>query len=474
MEVQSVSFTRDGQTETVALREPGHKVKRNCFTIINGVNGTGKSAILRIISDAALGLGASRQYKMFTRDIKISISGRISRTIALSGTHNDRFPMNSGIEIRQSSNRFDLLKFYYYGPKQSGNYTSVFKAANTISHSLLSELQNPILPADSLVYLLSYLGFRPHLSLAFQIGNRFKGGTPPDYFQSLRPALESSLADLNAPSKLSDTIHTSIALAENIVRVPEFRDMFRRSKQDITFDLTYGRGGLAIYDEFFNFLLAGAIPGPRTQLLADLIALGVLSTKISLVRNKSGEEIALEDLSSGEWQLLYSLLNLAINVDDNSLILIDEPENSLHPQWQSEYVSLVRELVSHRSGCHVIIATHSPLLAASIMPEDGNLIRLERSHESGDLHAEMEDTAYGWLPEDVLKERFDMGSVRPPELTKATNDALQLLKLSSDPSPALREAATTIKELMRFLPQHDPLLSVLKAVVEIAFKNEAR
>lgn len=473
MEVQSISFTKHGHAETIVLRPTAQKVKHNWFTVINGANGTGKSAILRIISDAALGLDASRQNKLFVRDITITMRGSVSRTIALSGTHNDRFPLNSGIELRHNSNRFDFLQFYYYGPKQSGNYTSVHKASNTISHSLLSEIQNPVVPSETLASFLDYLGFRPQISIVFQVGNRFKGGTPPDYFYGLLSTLNELRRDSPGSSKVSESIDRSIQRAVDIVDSPDFRALSRRSKKGkhVRFDLHYGRAGLAVFhDEFFDFLIQDAyVPFP--QLLADLIALGVLSTRVSLIRKGFSEEVPLEDLSSGEWQLLFSLLNLAINVDDNSLVLIDEPENSLHPQWQSDYISLVKDLVSHRKGCHVIVATHSPLIAASIMPGNGNLVRFERSQDRGGLRVEMEDTAYGWLPEDVLKERFDMNSVRPPELTKATNDALQLLKVSSDPTPELLAAASKIRELKRFLPPHDPLVSVLNAIVEIAFNR---
>ena len=307
------------------------------------------------------------------------------------------------------------------------------------------------------------------------MGNRFKGGTSPDYFSSLRHSLDALRRDLKGQTKLPDTMDASISRAESIVSSSAFRGYLLKTNlaKRLTFDLNYGRSSLAIYnDDFFDFIRSGgAVSLP--QLLADLIALGVISTRVSLIRTGLSEEIALEELSSGEWQLIYSLLNLAINVDDNSLVLVDEPENSLHPQWQTEYVRLVRELVSHRAGCHIIIATHSPLIAASILPEDGNLIRLERSRDRGDLHAEMEDIAYGWLPEDVLRERFDMDSVRPPELTKVTNDALKLLKHSSDPSPELRAAATKIAALSKILPRHDPLLSVLNAIVEIAFRTKS-
>lgn len=472
MEVQSVSFSKYGVNETFTLRNPEQKVNKNCFTIINGNNGTGKSAILRIISDAALGSDVSRQSNMFISNIKIAISGKISRTIALSGTHNDRFPLNSGIDLRQNLNKFDILPFYYYGPKQYGNYTSVFKASNTISHSLLSE-NNKILPI-SLVMFLKYIGFKPKISISFQMGNRSKVDVPPSYFQDLQKKLDHLKIKSSGPTKISDTLYHSISLAQSIVNSRFFKSLFLDPKEEkyLTFDLSAGKDGLTIYnDVFFDFFYSnGVVPLP--QFLADLIALGIISTRVSLIRNDSEEKIALEELSSGEWQLIYSLLNLAINVDDNSLILVDEPENSLHPQWQTEYVRIIRDLVSHCVGCHIIIATHSPLIAASIMPQDGNLIRLERSQDTNKLRVEMEDIAYGWLPEDVLKERFDIASVRPPELTQAVNRSLKLLKYSSEISPELTELASQIKIFRKLLPLHDPLISVMNAIIAISSEKK--
>lgn len=473
MRVERVSFNMDGNAQDIMLASVGSDDQRNHFTVINGVNGTGKSAVLRLISDAALGLENSRQGRLFVRDVKIPMTGVVSRTIALSGTHNDRFPVNSGIEIRLKSNQFDVLQFYYYGTKQSGVYTSVKKAASTISHSLLSEVNNPYLPNDSLVRLMNYLGFSPEVNIEVGVGSRTgpaRTSGYEDYFEKLWIHLEKLSYNADRPLKVSPSLYHSIQLASNISRDPNFARLLKRPSygKNITFDLRYGRSVLALFNEpLFDFV--GADPHTtRPQLLADLISLGVIGTEVSLIRKRTREVVPLHELSSGEWHLLFTLLNLAIVVEDNSLILIDEPENSLHPQWQSDYVSLVRDLVSHRKGCHIIIATHSPLVSASVLPEDGNLVRFVREDGDGELRVEMEDTAYGWLPEDVLKERFDMGSVRPPELTEATNDALKILRKSSEQTPDLVAAANRIQKFIGLLPAHDPLLSVLRAIVEIA------
>ena len=52
------------------------------------------------------------------------------------------------------------------------------------------------------------------------------------------------------------------------------------------------------------------------QVLADFMAMGVVDAEIDL--RKDGKTYALHEVSSGEWQLLYTLANLALNVRDNS------------------------------------------------------------------------------------------------------------------------------------------------------------
>lgn len=469
MRVERVSYTKGGILQDVRLVGQGRESRENHFTVINGVNGTGKSLVLRVISDAALGLKESRQYGAFVSDIGISASGEFARVIALSGTHNDRFPITAGIELRSKLSRFDIMPFYYYGTKQSGNYTSVHKASNAISHSFLSELREYAPRRHSVERLMDYLGFTPEVEVTLRPGSRSRSIDPRKYLSEIQQSLSKMGVSEVPMSKIRPDIGDSIDLAYNILSSEYYRKEMKHLSRGPDFVLHLGDGSYGF--RYLNGELSYAFPQvfwDRPQILADLISLGLFSTKIALKRKRSGQTVQLEDISSGEWHLLYSLLNLAIMVVDESLVLIDEPENSLHPQWQSDYVSLVRDLISHRKGCHVILATHSPLISASVLPEDGDLVRFERSYDDQYLMAKLEDTAYGWSPDDVLKERFDMGSVRPPELTDATNAALRSLKKSSDQTPELVAAAKEIEKFVKLLPIHDPLQPVLRAIVEIA------
>jgi len=100
---------------------------------------------------------------------------------------------------------------------------------------------------------------------------------------------------------------------------------------------------------------------------------------VTLWRKSSGDRVEITDASSGELSLVVTLLGIASSIEDGSLILIDEPEISLHPQWQSDYLGRLTEAFSAFQGCHFVLATHSPTLVAGASPELTNIVNLERS-----------------------------------------------------------------------------------------------
>jgi predicted ATP-dependent endonuclease of OLD family len=73
---------------------------------------------------------------------------------------------------------------------------------------------------------------------------------------------------------------------------------------------------------------------------------------------RSGEDvIQLEQLSSGEKQLLIILFKVFLMDEKPNILLMDEPEISLHISWQQELIKTIRHL---NPNCQLIIATHSP------------------------------------------------------------------------------------------------------------------
>lgn len=80
-----------------------------------------------------------------------------------------------------------------------------------------------------------------------------------------------------------------------------------------------------------------------------------------IAKTDDGQVLWLNSLSSGEQHELVLLYNLLFRVEPNALVLVDEPELSLHLNWQKTFLPDLLEIVS-AVGCDVILATHSPFI----------------------------------------------------------------------------------------------------------------
>jgi predicted ATP-binding protein involved in virulence len=119
-------------------------------------------------------------------------------------------------------------------------------------------------------------------------------------------------------------------------------------------------------------------------------------------RNKKGEVFSIDELSTGEKTLLSKVLYLYLKEIKDSVILIDEPELSLHPKWQSQILKLY-ENFAKEYNCQIIIATHSPHILGSAKNE---YIRLLTINEDNEIEVINDVQAYGrdikWILEEVM------------------------------------------------------------------------
>lgn len=85
------------------------------------------------------------------------------------------------------------------------------------------------------------------------------------------------------------------------------------------------------------------------------------------VLDKDGKPISrnrdIVNLSSGEKQILILFTYLKFNEKRRTLFIIDEPELSLHPKWQEEFLNAVSTLMVKNT--QLILATHSPTIVGS-------------------------------------------------------------------------------------------------------------
>lgn len=106
----------------------------------------------------------------------------------------------------------------------------------------------------------------------------------------------------------------------------------------------------------------------RTRLLLENVNQKYRHKRIELDRDRglvaksaSGQTMALSSLSSGEQQELVLQYDLLFRVPSNTIVLIDEPELSLHVAWQKKFLPDLLKIVQ-LSNFDALVATHSPFV----------------------------------------------------------------------------------------------------------------
>ena len=85
------------------------------------------------------------------------------------------------------------------------------------------------------------------------------------------------------------------------------------------------------------------------------IVIDAATDVVSIYRDM--DQLLFTQLSSGEKQLLIILFQVFLLDEQPSILLLDEPENSLHIEWQQQLIDVILKL---NPNSQLIISTHSP------------------------------------------------------------------------------------------------------------------
>lgn len=199
-------------------------------------------------------------------------------------------------------------------------------------------------------------------------------------------------------------------------------------------------------------------------MLEHLRQLGMISSPEIELKRAGG--YSLQESSSGEYHFFSSIVGLMATVKPtNSLVLIDEPEISLHPNWQMKYLSFLRELFGHSeyATCHILVATHSHFLISDLKGDSSKIIGLKRTgREIEIIDMPKGIDTYGWSAEDVLYKIFGLRTTRNHYMEV---DMRELLHSISEKKQNKAELEVIIKRLESVkLNNEDPLnLIITKA-----------
>lgn len=453
-------------------------------TLIIGANSTGKSFVMKILSEIfqavsneavskALEFDSYRlRYYLNTDAIEIEIKNRAiiihknnvlveksfetvlpQKVLAIAFMLNDKFAFKAESPDKQSM-------YEYLGLRKTSNASWISTFGNRIAENIL-ELGATGKLRTIIHDLFAYFNLDPHVSIAYELSqsgislNQIREMSVVEISEEIRK-LAIHIANKgsyrkNAIIRLEDEDYDRMAA---YLKGLESSDPFIPNSEKLIFGHTFS--------DSTNMEQMQGIQSDY-KVLKDLQNLNIIKD-ITLYVYKLGQRYSFEECSSGEKHILFAFLNIARHIQDNSLILIDEPEISLHPNWQMIYITALKRLFCEFSSCHFIITSHSPYLVSDLNPNSSSLIVL--SIEDGvRTTTTLDYSTYAWSTENILYNVFHVRTTRNFYFD------MELRELLSKTAGGNNKNLSRVKELFQKLSNYvfddsDPLKRILKEVEE--------
>ncbi|WP_351010273.1 AAA family ATPase [Shewanella sp. S1-58-MNA-CIBAN-0166] len=434
--ITSIEF----EGEDIQLLPPALKnYKDNKFTLIIGENATGKSRILgRIVNkiNEANQLVSELGGEYKPKGIELNINFPAS-VIVVTSAYNDKFPFS----LNDEENSY----YRYCGIRETSNASWISSVSRKTIENIFS-ISNFKGKSTLLIEILDVLGFSSDLRLVLKFKNFRKiveGDIDENHIRGIvetnnerRYRMKSRTLDNVTESDIKDCLNVlkSIRYDEN-ARVGE-----------LSIDLLKDN---SFIDNVYN----------NINILRRIGIVKSVELKVDNDKNKKSH--LFTDASSGEAQLLFSLSSIIRYATNNSIIIIDEPEISLHPNWQVRYFSILKEALRKVNDCHVIVASHSHFLVSDLDPINSHLVSLVRDND-GVLSKEISNSTYGWSPESVLYNIFNVRTTNSIYLERDLSLALSMISSNNCDISKLKELNKKFVKLT--LDKKDPLNELIKSI----------
>lgn len=173
-----------------------------------------------------------------------------------------------------------------------------------------------------------------------------------------------------------------------------------------------------------------------------------------IFESANGKRITFENLSNGEQNLYFRAIQLSHLDIKDGLILIDEPEDALHPTWQKEVAKLYQNVGENNQ---VIMATHSPHVMASVEPKSLFVLHINKESQKIEV-INMEKVGKhtkGLEPNRILREVMELDMLRDYEVQYKIDELSKHLTINEFEKIETQELINTLTDT---LGKEDPFI----------------
>ena len=203
-------------------------------------------------------------------------------------------------------------------------------------------------------------------------------------------------------------------------------------------DLTMGQVRKKVFEEINGIFEILELDVKLSEISKD-------ENSMPIFTDSSGKKFGINELSSGEKQLFLRTLAIKMLEPENSIIMIDEPELSLHPKWQQKIVDVYKKIGKNNQ---IILATHSPHILGSVEKE--NIILLIKNQD-GNVETRLGKelgNSYGQTMERILEDIMGLKTDRNPSVYELLNQVKEMVKNDNYESFEFERKYSKIKDIL--------------------------
>lgn len=467
-----ILLTPQGKATRLPIASFGCQDKVSLYSVIIGCNGVGKSTLLKEMVDFFVDLHAyinnfkqkiSSANKARFKGVKYHIDGvcceviRIGRTfltkidnkflaskklrvptiVACNFGAFDKFPVQ---KVNGSSQtRYDVPYYKYVGAHVNGNMISSSAIAFRLLFALKENMDDR--QRQNLSSILDFIGYDHTITLNYSI--------------VLKSKKNGSVYDHVLQHVQKDKEYSKLTSEQRSNKVRELYDFYKNkefAKQPTcNYDIDIDQNSLAANDDL-NYIYK--------LKQYDLVQAA------SVVFYKNGKQIASEEMSSGEFAMLSMVLSISTAASDlHTLILIDEPELSLHPNWQMTIIDNLDRALKNQV-CHLLIATHSHMLVSDLPMNRSSVSQWEKDKDGNLIANRIEENTYGWSAEEVLLKVFKTATDRNRYFGERIAKLLEQMGNDTITKEAVADELDDLQEISQHLSDVDPMKMVLNTIID--------
>lgn len=444
------------------------------LTAVIGKNGTGKSHLLSAIIQTFLRIeelqrGKRRQirgplpldmlvYQVDGRNCAITQTGHRSisaqvdgrevaveelplprRIVALTISPFDKFPLprTSPRSVVQEDTGSPMYR--YLGLRDNFGKASIRTLLFRSLSSLFDSTDNSALRRSNIGAVFDFLGMVPMVNAVYRLREK-------SLLREFADGLDPSISNGGSVTRrrLLDDIMRSEVPTSNLRELANLAlNKAERSQIETRADLQSG---------FQDTLFLELQPLRRA---------GFLSLSGVGVELLDGGPTDLLQASSGQLSMVSALIALASVIENGSLVLIDEPELSLHPEWQVKYVDLLLRTFARYKGCHFVVATHSPMVISEL-PEHAEVISLDQEELPTTRELQGQSADY------LLAEVFGTPTPNNLHVRDRIVSALRMIANGDVNSSVFAEALADLRKFALELEPTDPAAELIQNVEDAA------